>query len=134
MEESNALIELDLKSGRSIWCNRYFARLTYADVLLGGPTDRGDELTLQFIRSEVGRIFHKDPLSIIEPVLLADQIAYPRYCFAAEFTSSPIQTEMHLSNLVVIWFQNERMPFPDEAARQAIAELHWNRSARDYEV
>ena len=40
----------------------------------------------------------------------------------------------HLSVLVVVWFQREQLPVPDEAGRAALEAVDWERLALDYET
>jgi hypothetical protein len=52
----------------------------------------------------------------------------------AFFTSLPMRREMHLSSLVVTWFQWGQFPVPDEAGRAALEVVDWERLALDYET
>jgi hypothetical protein len=45
----------------------------------------------------------------------------------------PVRAEMDLSSLLIIWFQEEPFPVPDEAISAQLRALDWNRLAADYE-
>jgi hypothetical protein len=74
------------------------------------------------------------PPLAIEPARPAGVIDYPPVRFTAFFTSLPIREEMHLSSLVVVWFQDRQHPVIGEEALAAMERLDWNRLALDYET
>jgi hypothetical protein len=41
---------------------------------------------------------------------------------------------MDLSSLVAIWFQEEQLPVPDDAARLELQGIDWESLAADYQV
>jgi hypothetical protein len=45
-----------------------------------------------------------------------------------------MRDEMHLSSLVTIWFQEERLRVPDDPALAALQLLDWEKLAVDYET
>jgi len=45
-----------------------------------------------------------------------------------------MRDEMHLSSLVVVWFQDKQLPVPDEGSRAALQTIEWERLAVDYET
>jgi hypothetical protein len=74
------------------------------------------------------------PVKILSPISQPRSIDYPPIRITAEFASLPMREEMHLSGLIVIWFQNEQFPIPDAAGRAAISSLDWEQLSHDYEI
>jgi hypothetical protein len=61
-------------------------------------------------------------------------VDYPPVRITARFTSLPIRQDMDLSSLVAIWFQEEQLPVPDDAARLELQGIDWESLAADYQV
>ena len=70
---------------------------------------------------------------MVEPVRLPGEIGYPRVRVTAFFASLPSRAKMYRSSLVVLWFQREPWPVPDDSARAAIEGLDWERLALDFD-
>lgn len=90
---------------------------------------------LNVVRHEAARLYGNQwPVHIVQPVRQPGEIDYPLVRVTAFFTSLPMRDEMHLSSLVVVWFQREQSPVPDETGRAALDGLDWERLALDYET
>jgi hypothetical protein len=99
------------------------------------PSEDCNEDMLEGIQHKVDRHFGNGwPIHIVRPVRQPGEIDFPPVRVMAFFTSHPMQEEMHLSSLVLVWFQREQFPVPDEAGRAALKSVDWERLALDYET
>lgn len=138
------LLELTLRSKRRIWARSYFVSETFAELLEGAPSERANERALGAIPDRLGKIFAGLPVHIIEPALVLSELAskwhgreillLPPVCIAAEFRSSPARDpSMHLSGLIMAWFQDHDSPILSEANRLRLADVDWEALAVDFE-
>jgi hypothetical protein len=133
--DSGTLIDLRQPGGRSLWCWKYAVAYTYDGFMIRTPSEVCNERMLEVVRHEAAQYFGDLwPVHIVQPVRPPDEIDYPPVRVTAFFTSLPIRPEMHLSSLVVVWFQREQFPVPDEGGRAALEAVDWGRLALDYET
>jgi uncharacterized protein (TIGR02996 family) len=129
------LIDIHQPNGRPLWCWSYAVAYTYDGYMVRTPSEECNEDTLARIPREVARYFGDAwPIHLVQPVRRPGEIDYPPVRVAAFFTSLPMRHEMHLSSLVVVWFQEEQFPVPDEPGRAALEAVDWERLALDYET
>jgi hypothetical protein len=134
-KDSGTLIDLQQPGGRSLWCWNYIVAYTYDGFSVRTASEDCNAHMLDVVRHEAARQYGDHwPVHVVPPLRQPGEIDYPRVRVTAFFTSLPIRDEMHLSSLVVVWFQREQTPVPDEAGRSAIAQLDWERLALDYET
>jgi hypothetical protein len=91
-------------------------------------------MMLKVASQAADRHFGKWPLHLIQPIRQAGEVDYPPVRITARFTSLPIRQDMDLSSLVAIWFQEEQLPVPDDAARLELQGIDWESLAADYQV
>ena len=138
------LLELTLRSKRRIWARSYFVSETFAGVLEGAPSESANERALRAIPDRLGKFFAGLPVHIIEPALVLSELAskwhgreillLPPVCIAAEFRSSPARDpSMHLSGLIMAWFQDHDSPILSQANRLRLADVDWEALAVDFE-
>jgi hypothetical protein len=132
--DSGTQIDLRLPSGRPLWCWQYLVSYTYANFMVRTPSERCNEIMLASVEREAKRFFGEWPVHVIQPVRRQGEIDYPRVRITAFFTSMPMQPEMHLSSLVVVWFQDSQSPVPGEGAKASLMGIEWERLALDYET
>jgi hypothetical protein len=131
--DSDTLIDLQQPGGRSLWCWNYIVAYTYDGFSVRTPSEECNAHMLGGVRREAARHFGDNcPVHIVQPIRRPGEIDYPRVRITAYLTSLPMRDEMHLSSLVVVWFQREQWPVPDEAGRAALEGLDWERLAHDY--
>ena len=129
------LIDIRPPGGRPLWCWKYVVAYTYDGYGVRSPSEDCNEEVLERIPHEVARYFGDGwPSHVVRPVRRPGEIDYPPVRVTAFFTSLPMRPEMHLSSLVVVWFQREQFPVPDEAGRAALEAVDWERLALDYET
>jgi len=134
-KDSGTLINLRQPSGRALWCWNYIVAYTYDGFLVRTPSEDCNAHMLDVVRQEAARYFGDQwPVHIVQPARRSGEIDYPRVRLTAFLTSLPMRDEMHLSSLVVVWFQREQWPVPDEAGRVALEGLDWEQLALDYET
>ena len=132
---SGTLIDIRQSGGRSIWCWRYVVEYTYEGYMIRTPSEDCNEAMLDAIGHNADRYFGEGwPIHIVRPVHQPGTIDYPPVRVVAFFTSLPIQQDMHLSSLVLVWFQREQSPIPDKAGRAALEAVNWEQLAFDYET
>jgi hypothetical protein len=133
--DSGTLIEVRLPNGRSLWCLKYLVACTYEAFPIRTPSESCNEHMLEIVRNEATRYFGEGwPVQVIEPGPMSGEIDFPPVRITAFLTSRPMHHHMHLSSLVVIWFQDRSLPIPDEAGLRALEALDWERLALDYET
>lgn len=132
--DSGKLIDVVLASGRPLWCWRYVTAYTYDGFMIRTPSENCNEHMLEIVRREASQDFGEWPVHIIQPMRRPGEIDYPRVRVTGFFTSFPIRGEMHLSSLVVAWFQDQPWPVPDAVSRPALEGIDWERLAVDYET
>jgi len=98
------------------------------------PSENCNEDMLAIAKREATRFFGDWPIHVIQPDRQQGVIDYPRVRVTAFFTSLPVRNDMHLSSLVVVWFQNVQLPTPNEDAKKALMSIEWDRLALDYET
>ena len=130
--DCGTLLDIELESGRSIWCDQYVTSSTYAHFEIRTPSERANSHMLLFIENEAKQLFGDWPLHIVHPVRESGEIDYPSVRMTAFFTSSPVDRRMDLSSLIVAWFQNSQHPIPDRDASETLRALPWERLAVDY--
>jgi hypothetical protein len=134
-DSSGTLIDVCQPGGRSMWCFKYVVTYTYEGYMIRTPSEDCNAEMLEGISHKVRRYFGDGwPIHIVQPVRSPDEIDYPPVRVMAFFTSLPMRPEMHLSSLVVVWFQRGQFPVPDEAPRAALMTVDWERLALDYET
>ena len=134
-KDSGTLIDLRQPGGRSLWCWNYIVSHTYDGFSVRTPSENCNAHMLDGVRHEAARLYGDQwPVHIAQPLRQPGEIDYPRVRITAFFKSLPIRDEMHLSSLVVVWFQREQSPVPDEAGRAALEGLDWELLALDYET
>jgi len=132
---SDWLVTVENARNRRLRCAQYVVAETYVGWQIRTPSEECNQHLLKVIRRDAVRVFGELlPVQIIEPVRRPDSIDYPPFRVIAAFTSSPMREEMHLSGLIVAWFQDEPAPVPDAAGRTAISALDWEGLSRDYEI
>ena len=135
VNDSGTLIDLQQADGRSLWCWNYIVSYTYDGFMIRSPSEDCNAYMLERLQHEAARLYGDQwPVHIIPPLREPGEIDYPRVRVTAFFTSLPMHDEMHLSSLVVVWFQREQSPVPDEAGKAALESLDWERLALDYET
>ena len=132
--DSGALIDIRQASGRFLWCSKYVVAATYEGFLEGTLSASWNEIMLDHVRREATRYFGQWSVHILQPAREPGEIEYPPVRITAFFTPLPMDNQMHLSSLVVIWFQRQPLRVPDEAGRATIEALDWERLAIDYET
>ena len=134
-EDTGILIDLRQPGGRLLWCWNYIVSYTYDGFSVRTPSERCNAHMLNGVCHEAARLYGDQwPVHIVQPVREPVEIDYPRVRVTAFLTSLPMRDDMHLSSLVVVWFQRVQTPIPDEAGRAAIEGLDWERLALDYET
>ncbi len=132
---SGTLIDLRQPSGRSLWCWKYIVAYTYDGFEVRTPSEDCNAHMLDVVRHEAARYFGDMwPVHIAQPVRQPGEIDYPPVRVTAFFTSLPMRDEMHLSSLVIVWFQRAQFPVPDEVGQAALEAVDWERLALDYET
>jgi hypothetical protein len=135
VRSSGTLIDVNQAGGRSLWCFKYVVAYTYEGYMVRTPSEECNEDMLEGIPHKVARYFGDGwPIHVVQPVRQPGEIDYPPVRVIAFFTSLPMQREMHLSSLVMVWFQREQFPVPDDAGRAALEAVDWERLALDYET
>jgi hypothetical protein len=135
MANDSTLIDLRQLDGRPLWCWNYIVAYTYEGFTERTPSESNNARMLNVVRNEGARQYGSQwPTHIVQPVRRLGEIGYPRVRISGFFTSLPMRNEMHLSSLVVTWFQQEQAPVPDEAGRAALEGLEWEGLALDYET
>jgi hypothetical protein len=132
--DTGALINLLLATGRPVWCYRYMVSYTYAGFMIHTPSESCNKHMLEIAQREAIRFFGDWPVYLIQPARQQDAIDYPRIQITGLFDSLPIQDEMHLSSLIVVWFQDQLFPVPTEGSLAAIQAVDWDGLALDYET
>ena len=133
-KDGGTLIDLRQPGGRCLWCWNYIVAYTYDGFSVRTPSEDCNEYMLNVVRYEAARQYGGQwPIHVVPPARDPGEIDYPQVRVTAFLTSLPIRDEMHLSSLVVVWFQREQWPVPDEAGRAAVIWLDWERLALDYE-
>ncbi len=134
-KSSGTLIDVHQPGGRSLWCFKYVVAYSYEGYPVRSPSEDCNEDMLEGIPHKVARYFGDGwPIHIVQPARRPGEIDYPPVRVTAFFTSLPMLCEMHLSSLVVVWFQREQFPVPDNAGRAALAAIDWEQLALDYEM
>lgn len=134
-KDTGTLIDLRQPGGRPVWCWNYIVSYSYDGFMVRTPSEDCNAHMLDVVRREAGRQYGGQwPIHIIQPVHQPGEIDYPRVRVTAFLTSLPMRDEMHLSSLVVVWFQRGQSPIPDEAGRAALEGLDWEKLALDYET
>ena len=132
---SGTLIDFTRSDGRSLWSWEYVVAYTYEGFMVRSPSERCNEYMLDGIPRKVSRYFGDGwPIHVAHPLRQPGEIDYPPVRIIAFVTSMPMIPEMHLSSLVVVWFQQKRYPVPDKLGRAALDVLDWERLAIDYET
>jgi hypothetical protein len=130
-----SLIDIRLASGRAVWCEEYVVAETYKGFLCRSSSEESNAIMLDSAQFDAAKYFGKRwPLQIVKPVRQPNVVDYPPVRVSAFFSSFPLQHEMDLSSLVVVWFQDHPCPVPDEASRAALASLNWEGHALDWEM
>src|SRR5215831_9596267 len=132
-ESKRATDQNSPSNGTQFVCYRYDVARTYEGFDFRTPSELCNEMMLKVVSQAADRYFGKWPLHIIQPVRQAAEVDYPPVRITARFASSPIRQDMHLSSLVSIWFQEEPMPVPDNAARLRLQLIDWDSLALDYQ-
>jgi hypothetical protein len=131
--DTSVLFEFRLADRRSVRCTKYVTSHTYDGFLERTVSEECNAMMLGVIDIEARQYFQDWPLHVIQPHRAPGEVDYPPVRFMALLTSSPIR-EMHVSALVVAWFQNQPWPVPNDEARRALESLEWERLAVDYEL
>jgi hypothetical protein len=132
--DTGTVIDAKLASGRGIWCFQYLVSYTYNGFLERTPSEECDRYMLQGVEREAKRVFGDWPVHILQPARTAGVVDFPRKRFTAFFTSLPMKQDMHVSSLVLAWFQDDQFPPMNEATLSAVRSLDWERLAVDYEL
>src|ERR1051326_2234820 len=93
----DALIDIEMAKNRRIWSSQYVVAETYRGWQIRTPSEDCNRHLIDVIRREAVQVFGELPVQIIDPVRRPGSIDYPPIRIIAEFTSSPMQEEMHLS-------------------------------------
>jgi hypothetical protein len=132
---SKSLIDIRLAGGRAVWCGEYVVAETYKGFLCRSSSEESNAIMLDSAQFDAAKYFGKRwPLQVVKPIRQPDVVDYPPVRVSAFLRSFPVQHEMDLSSLVVVWFQDHLYPVPDEASRAALASLDWERHAVDWEM
>ena len=126
------LLDIRLSNGRPIWCRKYLTSYTYEGWQVRTPSERNNTRVLEKIGRESEKLFGDWPLHIIQPSRDPNEIDYPHVRITSFFTSLPMNDDMHLSSLVIAWFQNQVHPIPDEDATASLQAIPWEKLAVDY--
>src|SRR5262249_1415178 len=119
-------------NNRYVWCDKYIVAGTYYGWQIRTPSEDCNKHLLDVIRHEAARVFGEGlPVQIIPPNRPPGTIDYPPVRVTTEFVSAPIRDEMHISSLIVVWFQNQQVSIPDESNHAAIAAIDWEQLALD---
>jgi hypothetical protein len=133
--DSGTLIDVRLPNGRPLWCWKYVVAYTCEGFKIRTPSEECNQDMLDVVQHEATRYFGGGwPVHVIQPARECGEIDHPPVRVTAFLTSSPMRNEMHLSSLVVVWFQGQQFPVPDEAGRAALEAVNWERLALDYET
>ena len=133
--DSGALFEVRLTNGRPLWCWKYVVAYTYVGFKIRTPSEECNEDMLESVQHEAVRYFGGGwPVHVIQPARALGEIDYPPVRVTAFLTSLPMREEMHLSSLVLVWFQDRQFPIPEEATSTALEAIDWERLALDYET
>jgi hypothetical protein len=131
---SGQILEVTLASGRSISCWKCIVAYTYEGFMIRTPSEQVNEIMLRAARRDAERLFGDWPVHILHPERRPDGIDYPPVRVIAEFTSSPMDKEMHLSSLVIAWFQSSHSPLVGDEVRDQLIAIDWESLAVDYET
>jgi hypothetical protein len=133
-DDTDAVIDAQLASGRRIWCFRYLVSYTYNGFFERTPSEDCNRHMLQGAEREAKRVFGDWPVHVLQPAREAGVVDFPGKRFTAFFTSLPMNQDMHVSSLVLIWFQHDQFPPMNEATLAAVRSVDWARLAVDYEM
>jgi hypothetical protein len=132
--DSGTLLQVKLNGGRGIWCWQYLASYTYAHFQIRSSSEECNQEMLRVVRSEAKRVFGDWPVHVLEPARPDGVVDYPKVRFIGFFTSLPMTEPMHLSSLVIVWFQGAQWPAMSDETFAAVKAVDWERLARDYET
>lgn len=145
-----ALARVELGSGREVSLSELHLTSTYGGLIEGYPCKRVNDHIVSGLAVRAGRIFPGGPVHVIEPVPDEPEVdpserwpfGPPQWlpavtCFGS-FSSSPvnpgIDSVLHYSRLVVVWFQAEATVMDAQQISPAVRDLHWDDWAEDEEV
>jgi hypothetical protein len=138
-----ALFEVNLAGGRTLQAASVLVRATYSGVLEGYPCSWVNQRILERIPGEAAEALGDWPVHVVEPPVktvhreshrpFGPEQRMPSCWIAAQFDSAPIDEKMHASAAILIWFQEEASPFPEESALSALRDVAWETLARDFE-
>ncbi|CAN3978525.1 hypothetical protein [Kitasatospora purpeofusca] len=142
-----ALAQVVLASGRSVELSILRMAETYDGLLMGYPTREMNDGIVAEAVEQAEKDYPSFPVHLVEPPRESHEIRrptfgpmeqLPRVLCTGFFTSEPVNPELdsvlHFSRLVVVWFQaDSALPSPGTAA-PGLCDVPWDAKADDREV
>ncbi|WP_328958572.1 hypothetical protein [Kitasatospora purpeofusca] len=142
-----ALAQVVLESGRSIKLSSLRMAETYDGLLMGYPTREMNDAIVAGAVEQAEKDYPSLPVHLVEPPRAPREIRRPTFgpmeelphvLCAGFFTSEPVNPELdsvlHFSRLVVVWFQaDSALPSLGKAA-PGLCDVPWDAKAEDREV
>ncbi len=127
-DDRTALIEITLNSGRGIWGEQLFVQQTYTNFSVRSP-GKGNDFVLDCISGISKHTFHDTPCLTLDPGPGSPDL--PRLTIFCQFTSLPLDPDLHVSDLVIVWLQNELEPLVSPAIMEKLQAVDWDAHAKD---
>lgn len=144
---ADRLITFKLQSGRSVWVRNFDFARTYAGMVEGVPSaDLNSEIVAREVREARAAFPHlpvfllpaeirKTPVNDRSGRLLFEGVWMKPYRYRLCLQSRPIAPHMHMSELVIVWFD---MPFHTRPIaaflKETLGALDWDSQARDLQI
>ncbi|MFB8166755.1 hypothetical protein ACFC60_02245 [Kitasatospora purpeofusca] len=142
-----ALAHVVLESGRSIELSILRMAETYDGLLMGYPTREMNDAIVAEAVEQAEKTYPSLPVHLVEPPRVPREIRRPTFgpmeqlpgvLCTGYFTSEPVNPELesvlHISRLIVVWFQADSALPSLETATPGLCGVPWNAKAEDREV
>ena len=130
----SSLITARVKGGREIWANCFIMSSSDRGALMFTPSDRATRNFIAKAHDDAKKLFGDYPVILVPPRITRDEEDrpwLPPVRFVAEFSSAPM-SEIHcLSTAVIIWYQNEPLPFIGDDLASDFELVEWATHAKD---
>ena len=123
-----------LDTGRAIYLDELLISYTYAGKLEGGISARGNQSTLEYLKTRGIRLWGSGPRLVLglDSHMANISQELPRFTFAGVFRSSPIRDKnKNVSQLILIWLARDLEPIFTESVLSEIRRLNWDELAED---
>ena len=133
--ETGTLIDVELESGRSLWCWKCVVAYTYDGFEVRTPSEKCNEWMLDNITRDAQSMFGNQwPIHVFHPDRPVGEIDYPPVRVVGFFTSLPMADSQHLSSAILAWFQDSQTPLVAESVHPQFLTVAWESIAMDYET